>query len=125
MYMYMLCFSVIFVLKLYKVTLSYRFTLRYLINKYVLSQIYRIKIIMINPCPGNFGMKDQVVALRWIKDNIGSFGGDPGSITLFGESAGAASIALHMMSDLSQDIFQVSISETLKTPVLPSIWCLI
>jgi carboxylesterase type B len=61
---------------------------------------------------GNFGMKDQVVALQWIKNNIGSFGGDPESITLFGESAGASSVGLHMMSDLSQDLFQRAIFQS-------------
>ena len=61
---------------------------------------------------GNFGMKDQVLAMRWIKDNIESFGGDPDSITIFGESSGASSAGLHMMSSLSQDLFQRAIFQS-------------
>lgn len=52
-------------------------------------------------CPGNFGLKDQVQALRWIRRNIQSFGGNPKSVTLMGHGAGAASVQLHMMSPLS------------------------
>lgn len=47
-------------------------------------------------------MKDQVEALKWVKQNIESFGGDPNSVTLMGYSAGAWSVILHMVSPLSQ-----------------------
>ena len=53
-------------------------------------------------CPGNNGMKDQVAALRWVRDNIAVFGGNPNSVTIFGQSAGGASTHLHMLSPASK-----------------------
>jgi len=53
-------------------------------------------------CPGNNGMKDQVAALRWVRDNIALFGGNPNSVTIFGQSTSGASTHLHMLSPASK-----------------------
>ncbi|PAV86745.1 hypothetical protein WR25_20951 isoform B [Diploscapter pachys] len=57
-------------------------------------------------CLGNFGLWDQTLALRWIKDNVSRFGGDPNCITLFGQSAGGASVDWLSISPHSRDLFQ-------------------
>ncbi|XP_069701780.1 esterase E4-like isoform X2 [Periplaneta americana] len=51
---------------------------------------------------GNNGLKDQTMALRWVRDNIANFGGDPKRVTIFGQSAGAASVHFHMLSPMSR-----------------------
>jgi carboxylesterase type B len=54
---------------------------------------------------GNQGLKDQILVLRWVKENIEKFGGDPGKVTLFGEDSGAASASILAMSPLAKDLF--------------------
>ena len=52
--------------------------------------------------PGNNGLKDQVMALRWVQQNIAQFGGDPGNVTIFGGSSGGACVHYHMLSPMSE-----------------------
>ncbi|XP_064315650.1 liver carboxylesterase 1 isoform X2 [Phalacrocorax carbo] len=61
---------------------------------------------------GNWAFLDQVAALQWIQENIEHFGGDPGSVTLFGVSAGSCSVFAHVLSPLSKGLFHKAISES-------------
>ena len=62
--------------------------------------------------PGNMGLYDQALAIKWIKDNIRSFGGDPNSLTLFGESAGAGSVSVHLLSPISGHLARRAIMQS-------------
>ncbi|HSC33701.1 MAG TPA: carboxylesterase/lipase family protein [Thermodesulfobacteriota bacterium] len=62
---------------------------------------------------GNFGVLDQILALEWVRDNVGAFGGDPDKVTIYGESAGAMSVGLHLLSSpRSEPLFRAGIMES-------------
>lgn len=61
---------------------------------------------------GNYGLLDQQAALKWVKDNISAFGGNPRNVTIFGEAAGGLSVLAHLVSPLSEGLFAKAILES-------------
>lgn len=65
-----------------------------------------------DPAAGNFGLADQQAGLRWVRENIGAFGGDPRNVTLFGQSAGAYSVCAQLASPAAQGLFHKAIIQS-------------
>ncbi|CAH2245143.1 jg26942, partial [Pararge aegeria aegeria] len=91
----------------------------YLVNKGIILVTinYRLNVqgfacLRMKEAPGNAGMKDQVAALKWVRKNIKAFGGDPDNVTIFGESAGGASVSYHIISPMSEGLFHKAIIQS-------------
>ncbi|PXW35420.1 UNVERIFIED_CONTAM: carboxylesterase type B [Williamsia faeni] len=69
------------------------------------------------PFESNLGLRDQVAALQWVQDNIAEFGGDPGNVTLFGESAGGNAVTTLMATPAAAGLFHRAIAES-SAPIL-------
>ncbi len=86
----------------------------------VVTMNYRLNVFGFMPHPafeaehnGGYALEDQRLALRWVKDNIAAFGGDPGNVTLAGESAGAASVCMHLLAPQeTKGLFQKAIVQS-------------
>jgi para-nitrobenzyl esterase len=66
---------------------------------------------------GNYGSTDQIMALKWVKQNIAAFGGNPNLVTVFGQSSGATSVLMLLGSPLAQGLFHRAILESASTRV--------
>ena len=64
------------------------------------------------PFESNLGLRDQIAALRWVRDNIAAFGGDPGNVTLFGESSGGGSVTTLMTVPSAEGLFHQAIAQS-------------
>ncbi|ELT97653.1 hypothetical protein CAPTEDRAFT_115335, partial [Capitella teleta] len=70
--------------------------------------------------PGNLGFQDQIKALEWVQTNVALFGGNPAQVTIFGESAGAFSVSLHLVSPKSNGLFHKAIIQSGSAMTFPN-----
>ncbi|WP_221359340.1 carboxylesterase/lipase family protein [Streptomyces beigongshangae] len=82
---------------------------------------YRIGIegfALVEGAPANRGLLDQLAALAWVRDNIRAFGGDPDRVTVFGESAGAGSLAALLATERAAGLFRRAVAQSVPAPFL-------
>ena len=70
---------------------------------------------------GNYGLLDQVAALKWVRDNVAAFGGDPGNVTIAGESAGALSVTYLMTAPPARGLFHRAIAQSAYMVTTPEL----
>lgn len=68
----------------------------------------------------NAGFQDQIQALRWVKQHISSFGGNPNKVTINGESAGGSSVELHLIANTGEKLFAAAIAQSVYRIPLPT-----
>ncbi|XP_066469161.1 cholinesterase-like [Tiliqua scincoides] len=94
-------------------------------NIIVASMNYRLGVLgflyLPPAAPGNMGLWDQHLAMKWVKENAAIFGGDPARLTLLGQSAGAASVGFHLLSPASQPLFAHAVLQS-GAPNAPWAW---
>nr|XP_056722731.1 acetylcholinesterase-like [Euleptes europaea] len=94
-------------------------------NVIVVSMNYRLGalgFLSLPPAsPGNMGLLDQQLALKWVRENAAAFGGDPTQMTIFGQSAGGAAVNYHLLSPGSQPLFDRAVLQS-GTTIAPWAW---